>query len=105
MGRQAGIREAQLRDLAAFEDSPEFTAREKLVIRLAVAMTETPSTISDALFGELRLEFSEAQLAELSVAIAWENYRARFNRTFDIQAANFSKGAYCPMPERHIPAG
>ena len=92
-----------MRDLAAFEHSSEFTPLEKLVLRLTVAMTETPSVISDALYGELKRDFTEPQLAELTTAIAWENYRARFNRTFNIQAANFSEGAYCPMPERPFP--
>jgi alkylhydroperoxidase family enzyme len=30
----------------------------------------------------LRRHFNEAQLVELATAIAWENYRGRFNRVF-----------------------
>lgn len=74
--------------------------REKLVLRLTVALTRIPSNVSDELFSELRAEFSEPQLVELATAIAWENYRARFNRTFDIFAEGFSEGAFCPLPER-----
>lgn len=74
--------------------------REKLVLRLTVALTRIPSNVSDELFSELRAEFSEPQLVELATAIAWENYRARFNRTFDILAEGFSEGAFCPLPER-----
>ncbi len=38
--------------------------------------------------------------------IEWENYRARFNHAFGIEAQDFSKGAYCPLPKRSsdIPA-
>lgn len=100
MGRKAGISEAQLHDLARFEESAAFSPTEKLVLRLAVAMTKTPASIDDALFADLRREFSEPQLAELATAIAWENNRARFNRTFAIAAAGFSRGAFCPLPER-----
>lgn len=99
MGRKAGITEDQLRDLARFETSPAFSAHERLVLQLAVALTRTPASVDDALFGELRREFSEPQLAELAMAVAWENHRARFNRTFGIGAEGFSEGAFCPLPE------
>ncbi len=100
MGRNAGIKEQQLHDLAGFEESPAFSAAEKLVLRLAVGMTRTPAEIGDDLFDELRREFTEAQLAELAMAIAWENHRARFNRAFGVLAEGFSEGTFCPMPER-----
>ena len=99
MGRKAGITEAQLQDLACFETSPAFNANEKLVLRLTVALTRTPANVDDQLFADLRREFSEPQLVELATAIAWENYRARFNRTFGILAERFSEGAFCPLPE------
>ena len=76
-----------------------FTDVEKLVLRLAVAMTRTPASVDDELFAALRREFSEPQLVELATAIAWENHRARFNRTFGVLAEGFSQGAFCPLPE------
>ena len=99
MGRKAGITEAQLRDLASFEQSAAFDAPQRLVLRLVVALTRTPAAVDDALFAELRAAFSEAQLTELVTAIGWENFRARFNRTFAIASEGFSEGAYCPLPE------
>jgi alkylhydroperoxidase family enzyme len=85
--------------MATFEASGAFDAREKLVLRLAVAMTRTPASIDDTLFAELAREFSEAQLAELAMAVAWENGRARFNRVWAIGSEHFCKGDYCPLPE------
>ena len=99
MGRKAGISEAQLRDLACFESSGAFDAPQRLVLRLTVALTRTPATVDDALFAELRQQFSEPQLTELATAIGWENYRSRFNRTFAVGSEGFSKGAFCPLPE------
>ena len=99
MGREAGITEGQLRDLACFEESGAFSATEKLALRFTVALTKTPATVDNQLFAALRVEFTEPQLVELATAIAWENYRARFNRTFGILADGFSKGAFCPLPE------
>ncbi len=100
MGRKAGISEEQLRDIAQFDASPNFSGREKLVLRLAVAMTRIPTSISDDLYAALRAEFSECELAELSAVIGWENSRARFNRVFGIEAEGFSHGNFCPVPER-----
>ena len=100
MGREAGISEEQIRELSAYERSVAFSPLEKLVISYAVEMTKTPVEVPDALFAALREHFDEAQLVELTAAIAWENYRARFNHAFGIEAQDFSEGAYCPLPER-----
>lgn len=86
--------------LADFEVSPHFTDDEKLVLRLAVELTRTPSNVADPLYEALRRRFSERELVELSAAIAWENYRARFNRTFNVEAEGFSQGGFCALPER-----
>ena len=90
--------EQQLRDLAAFETSSAFNAVEKLVLRYAVAMTRTPVEVSDELFAGLRQHFDPRQMVELTSAIAWENYRARFDHAFGIESAGFSAGAVCAVP-------
>ena len=61
-----------------------FNAKELLVIELADALADTPSNVSDELYKRLRQEFSEEQLLELGSQIAFENFRARFNRVFDV---------------------
>ena len=66
----------------------------------AVAMTKTPVEVPEALYAQLGQHFTEAQLVELTAAIAWENYRARFDHAFGIEAQGFSEGTYCPLPER-----
>jgi alkylhydroperoxidase family enzyme len=91
VGRKAGLSEAKLLDLLVFETSSEFTDLEKLVLRYAVAMTVTPVVVPDELFDPLRRHFNERQLVELTSAIAWENYRARFNHAFGIESEGFLK--------------
>jgi alkylhydroperoxidase family enzyme len=100
VGRKAGISEAQLQDLPRFEESAAFAQTERLALRLAVALTRMPASVDDKLFAELRHEFTEPQLVELATAIAWENHRSRFNRTFGITAEGYTEGAFCPLPER-----
>src|SRR5215831_1163776 len=62
----------------------EFLPAEAALLRMADAMSDTPSNISDELYAELRRYFSEEQLMELAANAALENYRARFNRVFDV---------------------
>jgi len=86
--------------LADFEASTALTGLEKLVVRYAAAMTGTPVEVPDRLFDELKPHFNERQLVELTSAIAWENYRARFDHAFGIEAEGFSEGAFCALPAR-----
>jgi AhpD family alkylhydroperoxidase len=99
LGRRAGITEEQLRGLAQYRDSDVFSPLEKRVLDYAVAMTRTPVDVVDELFEELRKHLNDAELVELTAAIAQENFRARFNRPFKVEAVGFSHGGYCPLPE------
>ena len=65
-------------------------------------MTRIPVEVSGALFARLRERFTEAQLVELTSAIAWENYRARFDHALGIEGENFTEGAVCAMPVRNL---
>ena len=102
LGRGSGITEEQLRDLPNYEGSDAFSLLEKLVLEYASEMTKTPLLIPEDLFGALRQHFDERQVVELTAAIALENYRARFNHAFGIGSQGFSKGAYCPVPEKPV---
>jgi 4-carboxymuconolactone decarboxylase len=99
ISRAEGVTEVQLRELPTFERSEAFSHLEKLVLRYAAAVTRTPADIPDELFDALREHFSEAQLVELTAAIALENYRARFNHAFGMGSQGFSEGSFCAVPE------
>ena len=66
-------------------------------------MTHTPVEVPDELFQSLRAQFTEAQLVELTATIAWENYRARVNHAFGLEAEGVSEGAYCAVPVATAP--
>jgi alkylhydroperoxidase family enzyme len=85
VGRKAGLSDEKLRAVLG-EDLSQFNETELLVIELADAMADTPSNISDDLFERLRAKFSEEQLLQLGGQIAFENYRARLNRIFDVES-------------------
>ena len=97
VGRREGVTEQQLIDLADFEGSPEFSELEKLVLRYAAAMTATPVEVPDTLFQSLQKHLTPQQLVELTSAIAWENYRARFDHACGAEAEGFCEGAACAV--------
>lgn len=98
MGRENGITAPQISNLQSYRTDMNFSELERVVLEYADAMTQTPAEVSDALFARLREQFTDAQLVELTSAIAWENYRARFDHAFGIEGENFSEGAVCALP-------
>jgi alkylhydroperoxidase family enzyme len=97
VGRKAGLTDEKL--LAAVNnDLAAFTDVERLMIELADAMAHTPANISDDLYARLRSQFSEEQLLELGGQIAFENFRARLNRLFDVE----SDEVYAPASEAQV---
>ena len=90
--------EERLRDLSRYRESQVFSGEERWVIQLADEMSEIPVQPPSRLLEALALRFDQAQLA---AAIAWENYRARFNRVFGVLPVGFCKeGTFCALPER-----
>ena len=95
-----GVTERQLQEIGRYRESSAFSADERLVLDLAVQMSKTPVDVPAELLARVRARFSEAELVELAAAIAWEGYRARFNRVFGVSAVGFSEGAVCALAER-----
>jgi len=96
VGRNAGITDEQLEDLAVFETSPHFDNREKAVLRYAEGMTRTPADVSDVVFTEIQTLFTTEEIVELTAAIALENFRARFNCALKIESDSL-----CMLPPDH----
>jgi alkylhydroperoxidase family enzyme len=61
-----------------------FAPPEAALLQMADALSDTPSNVSERLYAELTRHFSEEQLMELAANAAFENYRARSNRLFDV---------------------
>ena len=66
------------------DDCPGLDAVERLVRDYAVAVTQRPQRIRDAMFEELRRHFSEAQIVELTVRIALCGFFNRVNDALQI---------------------
>ena len=75
-------------EIAAIRDGnfERFAPAEAALLHMADAMADTPANVSPELFTELRRYFSEQQLIELAASAAQENFRARYNRVFDVES-------------------
>ena len=86
---QAGASQEKIAQVATATTSPLFSASEKAAIEYAEAMTVTGQRVTDALHGRLRRHFGEAQIVELTAAIALENFRSKFNTALGVEAQGF----------------
>ncbi len=72
-----------------WRDSKLFSPAERTALEYAERITYTDRQVDDALFAELKKHFTEAQLVELTAAIALENFRSKFNPTLGVEAQGF----------------
>jgi len=86
---------AKLAEVASWRDSNLFNDGERLALEYAELITYTDRKVDDAFFAKLKAQFTEAQIVELTAAIAFENFRSKFNPTLGVEAQGF-----CMVPKR-----
>ncbi len=82
-------------ELLTWRDSKLFSEAERVALEYAERITCTGQKVDDALFARLRLHYSEPQIVELTAAVAFENFRSKFNPALGIEAQGF-----CMVPKR-----
>jgi len=75
--------------VVSFATSRHYSAPERAALAFAEAMTITGQKVTDELFAEVCRHFSEAQVVELTAAVALENFRSKFNVALGIEAQGF----------------
>ncbi len=85
----------KLADLAGWRESGAFSELERVALDYAERMTYTGQKVDDALFARVKSHFSEAQIVELTAAVALENFRSKFNPTLGVESQGF-----CLLPKR-----
>jgi 4-carboxymuconolactone decarboxylase len=96
--RNSGLSDEELVDLLRYRQSDRFSEPEKLALDYTVAVMRTPVEVTDELFARLKEHFSDEQLVEMTALLAIVNHN-RFNAAFGIEAAGFSEGGVCLVPE------
>jgi alkylhydroperoxidase family enzyme len=86
---QAGASEDKVRAVESAASSPLYDEPERAAMAYAEAMTITGRRVDDALFARVRKHFDEAQVVELTAAVALENFRSKFNVALGIEAQGF----------------
>jgi alkylhydroperoxidase family enzyme len=72
-----------------WRDSKLFSPAERVALEYAERITYTDRQVDGALFTELKKHFTEAQIVELTAAVAMENFRSKFNPPLGVEAQGF----------------
>jgi alkylhydroperoxidase family enzyme len=79
----------------SWRDSKLFSEAERVALEYAERITYTDRQVDDALFTELKKHFTDPQIVELTAAVAFENFRSKFNPPLGIEAQGL-----CVVPKR-----
>ena len=71
LARKHGISDDQLHLLAAWREAPIYSPKERAALAWAEALTQlTGGDVSDGVYAEMRQQFSEKEIGDLSFAVA-----------------------------------
>ncbi|MBX9944253.1 MAG: hypothetical protein K2Y40_09260 [Reyranella sp.] len=85
----------KLAEVTEWRDSKLFSEAERLALEYAERITYTDRKVDDALIDKLKQHYSDAQIVEMTAAIAMENFRSKFNPPLGIEAQGF-----CMIPAK-----
>ncbi|GAB3431938.1 carboxymuconolactone decarboxylase family protein [Actinophytocola sediminis] len=88
----------RLKEIDDYQTSSAYNHQERLAIGYADAMTATPPTVTDEQVAELRQEFGDDGVLELTYQVSLENMRARGYGALDIRDQGFTSGDACLIP-------
>jgi uncharacterized peroxidase-related enzyme len=92
-----GVSAAGVERLLDYQDHPELDEVDRLVVEYAIAVTDHPGRIRDALFARLRRHFSEAQIVELTLRITLCGFFNKFNDALMIEAEPEAIASFAAM--------
>ncbi|WP_310964934.1 carboxymuconolactone decarboxylase family protein [Nocardioides terrisoli] len=87
----AGLDTSKLEEVPRWRDSDVFTAQERRVLEYTEAVTSTPPTVTDEMAESLRSELGNDAFVELTMMIAVENERSRFNSALGLTSQGFKE--------------
>lgn len=85
----------KLAEVTTWRSSRLFSEAERLALEYAERITYTDQTVDERLVDRLKEHYTDAQIVELTAAIAMENFRSKFNPPLGIEAQGF-----CMVPQR-----
>jgi AhpD family alkylhydroperoxidase len=99
-----GVDPVKLREVPRWRESDVYTDLERQVLGYAEAATATPPAVTDEMVADLRRHLDDAALVELTMMIAVENERSRFNSALGLTSQGFKDRCEIPDPPARISA-
>ncbi|HET9761385.1 MAG TPA: carboxymuconolactone decarboxylase family protein [Nocardioidaceae bacterium] len=93
-----GLRVDKLKEVPRWRESDVFTPVERRVLEYAEAMSVTPLTVTDAMADALRADVGVDGFVELTMMVAVENERSRFNSALGLTSQGFADRCELPRP-------
>jgi AhpD family alkylhydroperoxidase len=90
--RAKGETEQRLYGLSAWRETPYFTDRERAALTWAEALTNC--NVPDQVYNEVKGQFSEEELIDLTVAVTTINSWNRINLAFPNEAGTYKVGQF-----------
>ncbi|CAA9389358.1 MAG: PROBABLE TRANSPOSASE FUSION PROTEIN [uncultured Nocardioides sp.] len=90
MAREDGLDLPKVREVPRWRESEVFTDLEREVMAYAEAMTVTPPTVTSEMVARLDQPLGHAAVVELTMMVAIENERSRFNSAMGLASQGFS---------------
>ena len=92
-----GLDTSKLAEVPRWRESAAFTAQERRVLEYAEAMTATPPEVTDEMTEALRADLGDQAFVELTMMIAVENERSRFNSALGLTSQGFKDRCEIPV--------
>jgi AhpD family alkylhydroperoxidase len=96
LAHSEGLELEKVREVPRWRESEVFTDLERAVMEYAEAMTASPPTVTDEMVESLTARLGEAAVVELTMMIAIENQRSRFNAAMGLESQGYSD--VCELP-------
>jgi len=94
-----GLDVAKVREVPRWRESDVFSDTECAVLEYAEAMSSTPLTVTDEMVANLDRLLGHAAVVELTMMIAIENERSRFNSAMGLESQGYSDVCELPLAQ------
>ena len=94
-----GLDEAKVRQVPRWRESDVFDDTERAVLEYAEAMSTTPLGVTDEMVARLNKLLGHAAVVELTMMVAIENERSRFNAAMGLESQGYSDVCELPLAQ------
>jgi|SRR5690242_1417773 alkylhydroperoxidase family enzyme len=90
VGVKVGIPAAKLADVLSYENSPQFTERERAALAFSERIVRDDLEMSDACLARVREHFTEAEIVELTFIVGYQTFASKFAKAWGLLPQGFS---------------